>query len=269
WEEFRAACDIVFQKRDEQKREFKDVVGKSVAEARRLLAELEALHTLDESAFSEARKQFSDLQRDFRQALDSRVKKERQELLNQFNDSVRKIDARFKRLPDRKVLQLRNNLAQRAEYCARLESQLLACSDDAAIANVLSQLDPAEWEALPLSGNSAYDSAIESRFNTLRTATTLNAINSLADDCTDEARNLCVSLEIRANVNSPSGDQALRLQIQLSQLQSGFGKGLHSNEDNLKFARDMELRFLCLGPIEASMRENLAQRVTNAVNRIG
>lgn len=268
WEAFRAACDSIFQKQEGQKREFLETIGKSVAEARRLLAALSALHGLDDEAFREARKQFSDLQREFREALDSRVKKERKELLDQFNDNVRRIEARYKRLPDRKVLQLRSCLAQRAEYCTALENRLLACADDDTLRALLEQLDGAEWGALPASGNGVYDAAIEARYQTLRQAKSLDDIRQLTRNCTDEARNLCVSLEIRANVSSPNDDQDLRMQIQLSQLKNGFGRGIQNGEDNLKFARDVEMRFLCLGPIDTRVRSSLAARVANAVNRI-
>lgn len=269
WEAFRSACDKIFQRRDEQKRDSQATAGKSAEVLRRILNDLDALHALEDEAFREARRRFADLQREFRESLDARVKKDRQQLLDRFHDAVRKVESRYRRLPDRKVVQLRDNLAQRASYCATLEQKLLDCTDDAAVTTLLENLDPAEFSSLPASGNNDYDQAIAARYESLRAAKSLEAIRKLASQCNAAARDLCVRLEIRANVSSPSDDQALRMQIQLAQLKNEFGKGAGNSEDNLKFARDMELRFLCLGPLDSSSRADFSRRVTNAVNRIG
>ena len=56
--------------------------------------------------------------------------------------------------------------------------------------------------------------------------------------------------------------------IQLAQLKSSFGKSKPDREDNAKFAKAMELRLTCIGPVDGDSREDYLARATAAIQRL-
>ena len=267
WESFRAACDIIFSKRDAEKRDSHSLIENAVSRCRSIIAELVALDRLPDEELRDAQNRLKSLQRDFRDALDARIKKERKALQDEFYDAVRRIEARLKRLPDKKVMQLQQALAQRVAFCADLETRLLASDTDALIRELLSGVDIQAWEGLAV-GHRDFDPLLEQRLGKLCSLESRQALGRMMADMEQQARTLCVETEIRAGLGSPPEDQAQRMQLQLAQLQSGFGRAQQATDDSLKFARDNLLRLMCLGPLDEGKRQQFRQRLENAIAKL-
>ena len=167
----------------------------------------------------------------------------------------RKLDARYKALPDKKQLQIKNSVREKARFLQEIETQLLACKDAAQFAEIRNTIDASAWDALGDSGEARYDAALEARLKRIQKATSPESLRTLADECATQARALCIELEIRANIDTPREDQNLRMQIQLDQLKNAFGKQKPDPKENSVFALDMELQSYCLGPLEAKLQQ--------------
>ena len=224
---------------------------------------------MDEDALRESRKLFSSLQHDFNQALSSRIKKERQQLLNRFNTLSRRIEARFKKLPDKKQIQALNALQAKAAHCSELEQRLFDCKDDESLKKVLSETDQEKWQALDKSGMPDLDKLIETRWKTLSASNSLDHLKKLTEEMDQRARKQVVETEISANVDSPEQDKALRMELQLNQLTTSFGKAnVNDNNSRERTVRQFQLNFLCIGPLSPSVRADLENRVAVMVQKV-
>ena len=90
----------------------------------------------------------------------------------------------------------------------------------------------------------------------------------IVEESEKKLRELCIELEIRANIESPKEDQSHRMQIQLDQLKNGFGQSKPNREDDAKYAFDAELECLCLGPITADSEKQLTDRISQAIKKL-
>ena len=74
--------------------------------------------------------------------------------------------------------------------------------------------------------------------------------------------------EIRANVDSPAEDKALRMKFQLEQLQSGFGQAKPDSKQNLKYAMNTEMHSIALGPLDDPSREIFTARLSEVLQKL-
>lgn len=268
WEDFRAACDKIFAKRNQEVVAQKATQKQEESQLGELLQAIEAILQLDDEAFRGARNEYQTLAQQFSNSIDPHQRNQAKRVMEQFNGLKRKIDSRFKSLPDKKQLQLKNTVLEKARFLQDIESKLLACEDDNEFANIKGALDAATWQEFASSGDNKYDQALDSRMQRILQVSSLQSLREIADKCADQARALCIELEIRANVDTPKEDQGLRMQIQLDQLKNGFGKLKPDPKENGAFAMDMELQSYCLGPIDAGLQQQLSRRLEGAIRKL-
>jgi len=266
WEAFRAACDKIFAKRDIENQKARNEIVVAIKEVNQSLNELDGILNQNEEAFRESRKLLSSVQRNFRDALSPKIKKERKQLLVKFDNIVGKIETRFRKLPNKKLQQAKAALSEKATICLQLETNLLACENEDDLCKATDKIDDSQWENLQLCANKEFDEAMDNRFQSLRKIASIKQFLALTKDTESEARNKIVELEIKANLDSPESDKGLRMQVQLNQLKTNFGRTTDNNHS--KFARDFELAFLCFGPLDHSVREEMERRVEKAVDKL-
>jgi hypothetical protein len=56
--------------------------------------------------------------------------------------------------------------------------------------------------------------------------------------------------------------------IQLAQLKNSFGKAKPERADNTKFAKAMELKLRCIGPVDPDSRADYLVRASAAIDRL-
>lgn len=268
WLEFRAACDKIFEKRNQASNELKDNLQKVEHSLTEILLSMESLFGRDDDSFRKSRNEYQDLAQKFSNALDPRLKKQRGRLLDKFNSLKRRIDSRYKTLPDKKQQLLKKAILEKADFLSKIELELLGAKDDSQFLELRNQLDQPAWKNIESSGNKKFDSALDERMNSVLKAQSNKSIRKLAQESESKLRSLCIQTEIRANIETPAQDQAVRMQIQLQQLKNAFGQSKPDPKDNAKHAMEIELESYCFGPLENEPRLELNQRLQGAIKKL-
>jgi hypothetical protein len=261
WAEFRKACDQIFAQRDQESAARKQEQQQAETELRALLNRLDQVLALDDAALREAKSDFHELARQFNATLNAQGRGARNKLVDRFNDLKRRIDGRFRALPDKKTQALRDNLEALLVQLEPVEQTLLGEASAAQSAT----LDDATWQALVNIGERQLVARLEARRNALAAPDTLAEQARKAET---ELRTLCIDAEIRAGVDSPESDQGTRMQIQLKQLQDGFGQSRPTAKENQRYAQQTGLLARCIGPLDDGTRKQLESRLEQVLRRL-
>jgi DNA repair protein SbcC/Rad50 len=264
WSEFRAACDALFARRDEAGREKKQQTKQVSSAAREILKNLSALLSLDDESFSESRARFNSLSAEFREALTPDLKAERKALQEQFSKLSRQYESRLRATPDKKTLQLHQQVQVRADFCAALEQQILDGSGLTESAETLEQ----QWQELEKISDSTLDSILKKRFKQLQQTKDAKALAALAIQQEQRARELCVEAEIMLGADTPAADKAIRMQQQLNQLQRGLGRLQPDAKEKALRLQAIELELLAIGPLVEVARSRLQQRLQSLKHKL-
>ena len=268
WEDFRAACDKIFAKRNQQAAESRKNLQQTETNLEKILHSLGSVFTLDDDSFRKSRTDYQDLIQQFSTAMDPRIKNQRKRLLDQFNSLKSKIESRFNTLPNKKAMLLKNAVLAKSKFLEHLEDKLLNSKDDDQFKERKNQIDRKAWEEIEPSGNLQYEEALHDRLEKTIATVSVEELRTLAQENEIRIRSLCIDLEIRANMDTPREDEALRMQIQLDQLKNSFGKSRPDRSENLKVAMDAELLGLCIGPLSAEVQKQLSQRLDGAIRKL-
>ncbi len=259
WNTFRQACDKLFSKRDEQIKEQKTEARKVVSAARETLKKINELLNLSDEEFLQSKKQFAELKEAFYSQLNPDMKTERRQLIEQFETASKKYESRQRAAPDRKSLQLINQVKAKAEFCQKLETALLARTPEAADTDA-EQLR-GHWQAFDAISEPELEQKMEKRFKLLcQNSADLTRLKKLSADNDTIARELCVEMEIQAGVDSPAQDKALRMKIQLNHLKHDFGQTRHAGKSKMQLINELEMQLLCTGPLDPATRTALHLR---------
>ena len=224
WQEFRAAADVVFQRRD--------------AEHQQRHAELDAnlvTRTAICDALAEATEQAKDavtlraaLREQQRQWQDTDAlplpKSGVQALRRRWRDKVEAAERRLEALSAEARWRALDSVQQRADWCDTAARRLLTA--DAADPEALR----AEWQALP----EIADQDLAARLNEAATlvlaaaagdAAALDRLRSQMQQAKTEREALCLRLEIAAGVSSPPELEAERMALQVQRLKAHMGQG--------------------------------------------
>jgi exonuclease SbcC len=268
WQDFRAACDAIFNKRDQTSNELREDLQKIETRLNEILSALDAIVKKEDSAFRESRASYQDLAQEFSNSLDPRIKSQRKRLLDRFNSAKRLIDSRFRALPDKRQQQLMQTILEKASTLQNIEKALLGESDADKFSSLKQAFDSDAWNKADKSGNAEIDELLNARQSTVYSAKSNSDLAKQSKQCEDTFRQLCIQAEVRANVDSPAQDKALRMKFQLEQLQSGFGQAKPDPKQNLKYAMSTELHSIALGPLDESTRENFTTRLNEVLQKL-
>ena len=128
--------------------------------------------------------------------------------------------------------------------------------------------DSEDWKTLTKPDDDSFTAILDARLASLLKATKAADLDKLSSEAAISAARLCTELEISANVDTPSADQALRMQLQLEQLKAVFGQAKRSAADVIKYSRDEQLRLQCLGPLSPEKRKELRERFDVAAAKL-
>ncbi len=260
WQQFRAACDVVFERRRHLHEAQVAELGENLRLREAILAEAEALAragsevTLDsqdalpvlEARWQEAanlpvpRQAAADLERNWRQAL-QRIRTSRQE----------RMKARH-----RHTLDL---LGRQAQVCSELEQAL---GREGNPANALAHAE-AQWLALSPHSSDSFQQGMEARFQRARTAllggnTELDASRAVN---AQKRAEICLRLEILAQIDSPPEYAAERLAFQVNRLQEHLVSG---EENPLATSAHLIEQWYLVGPAPAMDAVGLDRRFERA-----
>ena len=268
WQDFRAACDAIFNKRNQASNELREDLQKIETRLNEIISALDAIVKKEDSAFRESRASYQDLAQEFSNSLDPRIKSQRKRLLDRFNSAKRLIDSRFRALPDKRQQQLMQNILEKASTLLNIEKALLGESDAEKFASLQQAFDADVCKKADNSGNAEVDDLLSARQATVLSAKSNSDLVKQCKLCADTFRQLCIQAEVRANVDSPAEDKALRMKFQLEQLQSGFGQAKPEPKQNLKYAMSTQMHSIALGPLDESTRETFTARLNEVLQKL-
>lgn len=264
WEKFRGLCDQIFSFRDKEKADRRSRLDDAQKQLQPLLKELEVLAAVVDDQLREKRKHYQHLQQSFSGFLDQIPGKQRGKFRDQFNTIKRKLDTRYQALPDKKSQALLDGVRACAIYLQEFENN--APGKQTGEPNKTAEaFDQDHWQSLLAEISAERRSRLQERADFLFKP---EQQKDTAEAARQAFRQLCISAEIRANMESPEEDQARRMELQLSQLQTGFGQGKHQQNKTGEFAVNCRLDALCLGPLQEEERKQFQERLDKSLQRL-
>ena len=285
WRAFRAACDSIFTRKTGESVESRlrrentasrnpktananIDKAKVSAELNALLSSLESLLELDDEGFRQAREQYQDKSQQFSAALSPKLGNRGKIYTERFTTLKRRFDTRYKALPDRRQQQRIETVTALTDKLDAFEASLLSAKEGDEFATTKAAFDSEVWKTLTRPDDNSFTAILEARLESLLKATKAAELDKLSSEAASSARRLCTELEISANVETPSADQALRMQLQLEQLKAVFGQAKRSAAEVIKHWRNEQLRLQCLGPLSPEKRKELRARFDVAAAKL-
>lgn len=226
WQRFRAACDAVFARRQEQQEAYVAELTENLKQREDICLEAENLASSD-AGVDALTCALQELNKRWRDSETLPVPRRTQTgLTKRWQEALGGIERRQRECLEeqrRKDLAL---LADQAALCERLERVLeIRTGPEPALAEV-----EAEWQALPKQHSPDLQTAIERRFNRALEAhksggDKLDALRSNFAADGERRAELCLQLEILAQVDSPADLVEARLQFQVTRLTERIREG--------------------------------------------
>jgi len=248
WEIFNGHCREIHKKYGALKKEKADSENEHVQRARVLIREIKALsqsNNPDENKFQTLQEEFS--------TLPEFPEKDKRGLQKDFN----RVSQQFSRQRDASA---KNHARAEMEELERLSGLCnqyeLLVGQDSVAETKLDELN-SEWDSSEVVLPRKWASAIQNRRDV---ACQHIAAQSKYDfDKTEKARRLaCIQMEILSGKETPAEDRALRMEIQLAQLQQGMGSA--AVEDASAERQEKLIEWLCMPPVPEAQRDKLESR---------
>lgn len=252
WKQFRAACDGLFSRRDQQRADAQAERERHVSEAEAICDQIEKLAESVSLDMHHANEQFQQLQEQFDQL--GALPKEQVENLRK---RYRAVSEHFRQNLGHAQIRQRSrrfdSLWHVSEWLDDQEAHVLA-GDATPVSDHLPFTDPLPQgaEALALQ-----------RLRQLQQAETVTNPQVL-DENAEKLRELCLRLEIGAGIDSPADDKEYRMQFQIAR----FNKGGAQRESRLSVAElveQLQVEWVGVGPVLAAERQRYGARFRNAL----
>ncbi len=208
WKQFRAHCDSIFAKRDAEREQNQAIINAKITEAETIVEQAAAIAGLDDEAFEKTYRGLDDLKEKFNEI--EGIPKGRaiafDKKLNGLSLEAAKRLQKLHRQRDRGKWQ--NAFA--------LKNKLIETGS-----KQVSDIDPSivdEVKTLPGHIQKALNRSL-----------TQAAIGEEAAE--KQYRELCIRAETLNDIETPEEDKLLRMEVQVKQLQEGFGQSTASNEE--------------------------------------
>lgn len=250
WKAFRAACDQIFAKLDEQREQNRSEQDALLAKQDALCVEAEALLTMDESDAAGRWNEISRLQSQWNE-----LGVRRSPLERRFATALEEARQAHEQWVDAQAKAARQRNWKLLELCVAAESQDL--TEEAFDEQVTALLD----------GTSIPD-ALEARVAVARKAL---AGETLADEDLnanlEKALDLCVRAEFAAGTETPEAFQQQRMDYQVQRLSQQMGSG-QTKPDAKAEAEALQLEWLAMGPLPSDARKDTTARFSAALGSI-
>lgn len=246
WKEFRAACDQIFAKLDAQRSQHEEEVQQRTAQANQILAELDRLGS---AALQDLEAELPRL-REAVQGLGALPREQAQPVQDKLQKLEQQIRQARKQQRKEQELALWQTLAVQAESLAAYEDSLIAGSATGTVPEL----------QLPEKVPASIRNSLEERQQRLAQASDYPAQE-------EPARLLAVQAEIAAGLESPSSDQALRMNYQMQRLSAGLGGG-QAQLRPLEEITDILARWYGLAAVAPATRSEVQSRIDRALSSI-
>lgn len=252
WKQFRAACDGLFSRRDQQRADAQAERDRNVSEAEAICDQIEKLAesvTLDTHS---AHEQFHQLQEQFEQL--GALPKEQADTLRR---RYRAVSDHFRQGLNHAQIQARSrrfdSLWQVSEWLDDQEAHWLA-GEGAGAPQSLPVTEPLPGQA---------ESVAQQRLKALQGVSAAITESELADNA-EKLHTLCLRLEIAGDLESPADDREFRMQFQIAR----FNRGNAQRDSQLalgELLEQLQVEWLGVGPVAADERQRYSARFRRAL----
>jgi len=253
WKQFRSACDAIFARKETEKAAEQAALEQHQQQAEKLISEVEQLsqeNILAETGLTKMQQ----LQQQF-ETVGELPKTSFKNLQQRFESAQlnysRCCEQQQQQQQQQQRLQQQDQLRQQAKLCQQLEHFDSSDSNNTRSIETLCQ----QWQT-----QQGQESILNPRFQNALECCQNDRIETLqkhSETLLPQRQQLCIQLEILLGLESPSEDQARRMQYQVERL----NQGLTQNQNNPSSSQQqLEEQWLCLGPLADPKSLQLEQR---------
>lgn len=258
WQRFRAACDVLFARRSEHQEAHAAKLDENLKRREDLCAQAEKLVGSDAAA-DELTSSLQDLERRWQDTEALSIPRQAASALEKRWRTARGLlESRYRQRLEEQCRRDLDLLADQAARCERLERAL----ETDRVAGLEPAAIEADWQALPKQRDPDLQAAVEQRFGRAVTALAqggevLDAFRSAFIAAGERRAELCLHLEILAQIDSPPELTKERLRFQVTRLTEHMRDG---EKDPLQAtSRLLQEWYLC-GPAPARDAASLEER---------
>lgn len=263
WKRFRAACDQIFARRDQQRDAALKEREQNAVHAEHLCEQIEQLaeNPIDDVAV--ARQEFSRLRHCFEalgplpRELSDTIQKRYQAVCQHMKQALIQAQAQLRQVAYQE-------LWRRAAICDELEDSLLSAAHGEAINSSVA----ADWNSeqdLPPAAQHGLQARYDAVVKLLQEGVKPDA-QTLADNA-ERLHDLCIRMEIVAGVDSPQQDQQRRMELQVSRLSSGLQGRQNQAVSGAELVEQLQVEWCLIGPVGAMERAQFGQRFKAALKK--
>ena len=257
WRKFRKVCDSIFERRTQERKERDKQRKDNLNDKKDLCIALEALATTDDEALLVNLPQLLKEKRKAWRETGDIDKRSVDKVQKRFTDACKQVEHRYHLFQGEQQAHMLAMLHQRAALCATLET--LGSQNTGVIEDI-----KAQWDNLPPLENEGWTTAIQQRFDNACTEATAGEGHFSSELLTDK-ENLCIRLEILAEVESPPEAHNARMAYQVERLSSTMrGEKPLEAEDKLTEMLQIETEWAFMHAVEKEQEDSLQARFTKA-----
>ena len=241
WNRFRGACDMVFERRNQQKEAAEAERRANLDRKNALCAQVEDLASLPDESLASAQGQVRKAQAEW-DTVGPVPKQEAEAVENRFAQACERFSERQRAYVEAMEQDELARVKQKAGLCAELEA--LADSDDAGAEPARERVDVAQgaWELIPPLQDHLEQPMLKRFQHACSLA--LTAPGERPADLAQERQTnleaketLCIRMELLAGIDSPPEASQARLRYQVSQLSQGMRQGRGDREPRVQPSR--------------------------------
>lgn len=221
WQEFRAYCDAVFDKRHQESESLKEERQNNKSQASAIIQKLDEILALDGEAFLTARNQLEPLTSEF-QSIGELPREDAKRLVDKFHRLSEQIQEKIENERQAAVTRSWHQVFEFADQIRQCELHQLGRADTGQAAEEISAQIHNSTIKWP------YDSReiLEQRLANIG-----NLSSQDIPQAEEKLRKLCIRSEILTGQATPESDKALRMQYQVAHLQQNFGQTAREADD--------------------------------------
>jgi len=243
WKTFRKGCDAIFEKRQQQTKEYKAELDVNKKAALALLHEVEGLMELSGTVLLDARARVAECQAEYK-ALGSLPRAKENSLNRDFYKSVEQFSDKVARQLEASKEQVWLNFLTAAD-----KIRLYQIAESAATAAVLEQ----EARAYMSSGQQWPKNGLAA----LERKMAQGAGDATQEENEQALRTFCIRAEILCDRTTPDEDKPLRMQFQMSRLEQGLGQKM--SDKNVEM-NTMVFDWVAVGPVSTVIYQPMLER---------
>ena len=268
WQEFREACDAVFDRRRQKQHAHHEIEKQNKAQKQQLCAQLEELTKSTMADLADAERQMHQLVNQWNET-GPVAKHDNPALEKRFEKALDAFKAHTAALHEQATRDQLALLRKKAGYCMEGE-QLLEHPDPATVHSRLEDLDN-QWNGTPSLKDAATEHSIQQRYQKLRNALMSGneqrerLLNELRANM-DHRKELCLRMEILCGAESPAEEQQARMEFQANRLAEAIGHGV---DDPVGKMTDLEREWYLSAGAPGNQEKSLQARFEKARKTTG